>query len=211
MAVVYTYAKAIMAAEATALSAEATTAGLTALATSLTNLATEITTNNSFGGMTDTEFSGVGILWSNILSTAADTIRARVANTVAGYTNTIQAKIASIDNSLSSISSSTAGINANTSSMNTNIALQTVAITGLKADLDIIAANSTIMKNLAQGTGIHMVGPYDWVGLISTYRILVEQGKILETTGQVDPTALIQAKQNIQAYINKIKDLPTLF
>jgi hypothetical protein len=32
----------------------------------------------------------------------------------------------------------------------------------------------TNINNLAQGSGIHMKGPLDWVGLVSTYKLYVE-------------------------------------
>jgi hypothetical protein len=62
---------------------------------------------------------------------------------------TIATKSTSIDSSLSTISTT---------------------LTSIKTDLDTLSTNSTTVKNLATGHGIHMVGPYDWIGLINVYR-----------------------------------------
>jgi hypothetical protein len=54
--------------------------------------------------------------------------------------------------------------------------------------------------NRAQGVGIHMKGPQDWIGLISTYKLYVEN------TG---PDKITLAE--FIDYFNKIKDLPKDF
>ena len=39
---------------------------------------------------------------------------------------------------------------------------------------EITSQSLTNINNLAQGSGIHMKGPLDWVGLVSTYKLYVE-------------------------------------
>lgn len=79
------------------------------------------------------------------------------------------------------------------------IATNTTAIkTTIETQLTIIATNSTTMTGLATGTGIHMVGPYDWLGYMSLYKLYVED------TGAIGLTKLTE-------YKDKVKALPTLF
>jgi hypothetical protein len=104
---------------------------------------------------------------------------------------TIATKSTNIDNTLSTISTT---------------------LTNIKTDLDTLATNSTTIKNLAVGTGIHMVGPYDWLGYASLYHLYVEQGKFNSDTATNLSTAdQAIALANLEAYLAKIKNLPTMF
>lgn len=47
-------------------------------------------------------------------------------------------------------------------------------ITNISNRSDTISEKQTIMASLAAGDGIHMKGPLDWVGLVSTYKLYVE-------------------------------------
>lgn len=195
MTVVYTNARALMAVEATTLAAEATTAGLTNLATALTNLATEITANNGVTGATDADFYGSGNgglfqIYSQTLIAAANIVKSRIGNNIKADLDSIVT---------------------NFGTLNTNVASQTTAITGLKSDLDTLASNSTTMLGLAQGTGIHFVGPYDWLGFASIYHLYVEQGKLLDQSGNASPDQQAAALTQLQSYLTKVKNLPTLF
>ena len=198
MAAVYTNARALMAVEATSLAAEATTAGLTSLATALTNLASEISTNNTpITGASDSDYyTNLFQIYSQALIAASNIIKSRIGNDIKSYLNTINTNIGTI-------TTNTGTIATNIDTMSTNIATQTVAITGLKIDLDILAANSTIMKNLAQGTGIRIIGPYEVFGMISVYRLLIEQAKILDTTESASAS-------QIQAAITEVTRLAQL-
>jgi hypothetical protein len=206
MAIVYTKAKALLTAQATALAGEATSAGLTALASALTDLATEIGTNITSG--TDSDFigttAGLFQIYTQELNSAAQIIRCRIENTVAGYTNTIQTKLTSIDTSTSGINTSTAGIKTDMDGIKTDL-------DSFKTDFDTMADNSTTIKNLATGTGIHMVGPYDWLGFASIYHLYVEQAKLTDHSGDASPEQQAAALVQLQSYLTKVRSLPTLF
>ena len=195
MTIVYTNARALMAIQATALAGEATTAGLTSLATALTNLATEITTNNTGGNTVDGDWvgtygNGLFSIYSQQLLSAANIIKAHIENGIKSEMSAIKSDI---------------------DTMNTNIASQTTAINGLKSDLDTIATNSTTMATLASGTGMHVIGPYDWIGLISIYRLFIEQGKVLDKSQEVSADQLAAAISAAEGYIAKLRALPTLY
>ena len=81
----------------------------------------------------------------------------------------------------------------------------------IKADLDTIATNSTTIATLASGTGIHFIGPYDWIGLISVYKLFIEQGKVLDTSQDISPEQLATAISIAEGYIAKLRSLPTLY
>lgn len=86
MTIATTKAKALLVEIANSLSTEATAAGKTSLATALTELGSEISTET----VTETEFfinaggtgtTGVGQVWADILSTAADVVQSKEMNT----------------------------------------------------------------------------------------------------------------------------------
>ena len=76
-------------------------------------------------------------------------------------------KVDNISDKLSNISN-----NSNTIATNqTTIADKQTTIADKQTT---IADKQTIVADLAAGDGIHMKGPLDWVGLVSTYKLYVE-------------------------------------
>lgn len=73
-----------------------------------------------------------------------------------------------------------------------------------------LASNSTIMKTLAEGDGIHTIGPYEYLGLINVYKTLVEQGDILKPA-TIQKSATKVASEKISEYLGIIKNLPKQF
>jgi hypothetical protein len=63
-----------------------------------------------------------------------------------------------------------------------------------------ISNNSDVVTSLANGDGIHMKGPLDWVGLVSTYKLYVEN---------VGPENI--TLEGLVAYKAKIDALPKEF
>lgn len=64
--------------------------------------------------------------------------------------------------------------------------------------------------DLASGDGLHIVGPYDYIGLISSYKALVEEGSILKPA-TIQKSATKDANSRISNYLEIIKSLPKLF
>ena len=191
MTVVYTNAKALMSVQATALSAEATSAGLTSLATALTNLATEINTNT---GATDSEWvgttTGLFEIYSQQLISAANIIRSHIINSVNTTLSVIRSDLDTIATNSTTIATKSTTIATNSTT---------------------IATNSTTMATLASSTGIHIVGPYDWLGLINVYRSLIEQGNIMDSEGNVSLEEQEAALAQVNEYISKIQQVPQSF
>ena len=104
----------------------------------------------------------------------------------------------------------------------TSIAAQIILIAGY---LSTMASNTTTIatkltdiethqqriKELAEGTGIHFVGPWEWVGLLSLYKLFIEEGKILDETSNVSAEKLAQALAKFNEYKDKVGSLPTVF
>jgi hypothetical protein len=205
---------------ATTLATEATDAGLSTLATALTNLSTEILTTNSaitereFFGGGSTSFSATGgsggaspsggsasgsgtdndsaaLVWSSILDSAASVIsthNSNVARDIAVNNDSTQG-IVSISHSLGIIENTFSTISGNIGT----IANKQTAI----------EAYFKRLKELGEGAGIHMIGPYEKFGLISIYKLLVEEAKILELDKTTDAKK-DEAYRTLQYYFDQI-------
>ena len=176
MAITFTAAQAVLAAQATALSAQATTAGLTALATALTSLASEISGNSPterefFGGGTGTttypgsgshtDWDSAALVWANTITSAAQVIKTKIANDMA----------ADLDE--------------------------------IKTDVDTIATKQTILaekttdirdyqltiKNWMDHDGIHVRSPWEYLGTYSLIKFYEEKGwSLAEAKTKVEAT-----------------------
>lgn len=92
------------------------------------------------------------------------------------------------------------------------IALETIAnnSTHISANVASIANNISnmdnsieILKNLGSNNeGIHVIGPYDWFSMITVYKLLVEQGKMLDTQDNVSAAEQAQSNALIDGYSN---------
>lgn len=113
-------------------------------------------------------------------------------------------------------------INNQTTELKAVLDLIAADIDTIATDIDTIATNSTSiktsqetvatkqtaietyqkkLKELGEGVGIRSRGPYETWGNISTYKFLIEQGKILNQENAVSPEAYQQALAAIQTYV----------
>lgn len=100
--------------------------------------------------------------------------------------------------------------------------LETMATnsTAILEKLNIIAEKQTAMetyqkklKELGEGEGIHVISPYELFSFITTYRILVEEGRLMEWR-EKQPTdkEIGKALNDIGKYIEKIRqNIPRSF
>ena len=70
-----------------------------------------------------------------------------------------------------------------------------------------IATALETLTALGQGDGIKMVSPYEALGNISLYKTLIDQGKILSTTGEISGADQARAKAKIPEYIDNLNKL----
>jgi hypothetical protein len=217
MAVIFTQTKALLAEMANSLAAEATGANLTALSANLTSLSTEIITANS--SITESEFFGGGstsftasggtggetssggstsgsgsengsaaLVWINALQTAANIISAK--------NSTILSNEIAPDDS---------------TTLKTIVAEIAQALENIQTHQQGIESHQQRMRELAEGTGIHMVGPYDWLGLVSSYIYYVNKGEILKTDENLSEADIARAFAELKTYFDKMKTLPSTF
>ena len=200
MAITYTAARALLASQATTLAAQAPIVGLTSLATALTNLSTEITSSSisedEFFGNGSTSFSGTGgtggatptggsSSGSGTSKGSAAQVYAQILNSAAHTINCANFNIVFDNGStpLGSILSEIAQASEDTARASETIAQASVGI-----------------YDRSKGAGIHTKGPQDWIGLISTYKLYIENA---------GPEKITLAE--FEAFYNKIKDLPKDF
>lgn len=63
------------------------------------------------------------------------------------------------------------------------------------------------LKELGETSGIHIRGPYEALGMVTLYKLLIEQAKILEDTEGASPEEKAAALAKTQEYITKINDI----
>ena len=126
---------------------------------------------------------------------------------------------------ISNITTELNDIDTDTTSMAVQIVAIATALVTLATNSTTLATNSTTiatkltaietyqkkLKELGETTGIHVVGPYDWLGLINVYRSLIEQGGIADTQGNVSSAKQAEAIALVNAYIARIQAFPTGF
>ncbi len=162
-----------------------------------------------------------------------------VYGNISTYLNQVRQELASIDTdttameiTLVAIAASLATMATNSTTMannSTTIATNTTTIannsttiatnsTTIAEKQTIIAEKQTAMetyqkrlKELGEGTGIHVLGPYEWFGLISIYKLMIEQGKVLDDTDNVSVDQIIKSKEKAEEFLSKISNLPTMF
>ena len=176
MAVTFTAAQAVLAAQATALSAQATTAGLTALATALTNLASEISGNSPserefFGGGTGTttypgsgshtDWDSAALVWANTITSAAQVIKTKIANDMAADLDEIKTDVDTI------------------ATKQTTLAEKTTDIRDYQLAI----------KNWMDEDGIHVKSPWEYLGAYSLIKFYEEKGwSLAEAKTRVEAT-----------------------
>ena len=92
----------------------------------------------------------------------------------------------------------------NSTTIATNSTTIATKLTSMEADIKILS-------DLGKGTGIHTVGPYEWINQMGLYRFFIEQGAVLNVEDNVDDANTAVALANFQTYLTKIKSLPTMY
>ncbi len=156
-----------------------------------------------------------------------------VYGNISTYLNQVRQELASIDTdttameiTLVAIAASLATMATNSTTMannSTTIATNTTTIannsttiatnsTTIAEKQTIIAAKQTAMetyqkklKELGEGTGIHIRGPYEALGMVTLYKLLIEQANILENTDGIDEKEKAKALAKARQYIEQLK------
>jgi hypothetical protein len=200
MAITYTAARALLASQATTLAAQATLLGLTSLATALTNLSTEITSAT----ISEDEFFGNG---STSFSSTGGTGGATPTGGSSSGSGTSKGSAAQVYAQILNSAAHTINCsNFNIVFDNGSTPLGTILSEIAQASENTARATEDTSRSLAgiydrtKGSGIHMKGPQDWIGLISTYKLYVENE---------GPDKMTLAE--FAEYFNKVDSLPKSF
>jgi hypothetical protein len=156
--------------------------------------------------------------------TAPSNINSNDLSSVTSTLSNLSAQIQTINNLLNAMPDYTTQINALVSAIQTIATkVSTISLDGtsIKIDIgDIDASLATVaskmtdieqyqkkLKELGETTGIRMRGPYEAVGIITLYKLLIEQANILDDTGSVTPEEKAAALAKVHEYITKINQL----
>lgn len=113
----------------------------------------------------------------------------------------------------------------NSTSIATSLATIAEKITAIEVHQGVLAAKHTVVaekhtlmedhqhtvRDLAVGRGIHVISPYEWLGYAALYRLLVEQGDLLDTGENVSAADEAKALAALKKYLDKIDTLPRMF
>ena len=111
---------------------------------------------------------------------------------------------------ITNITSELNDIDTDTTSMAAQILLIAASLATMATNSTTIAEKLTAIetyhkriKELGETTGIHMIGPYEKFGLISIYKLLIEEAKILEVD-KVSDSKRYEAYRTLQYYFDQI-------
>ena len=120
-----------------------------------------------------------------------------IINEISDKLNQISEKLTDVATALSSISNSSAIISNSLNNGSTPIG---TILSEIAQASENSAESLAGIYDRSKSDGIHMKGPQDWIGLISTYKLYVENA---------GPEKITLAE--FEAFYNKIKDLPKDF
>lgn len=72
--------------------------------------------------------------------------------------------------------------------------------------MESVATSITSIQGLAEGNGIRVVTPYEWVTLISIYKLLIEEDKLVNGTRELTETERAEAQERISSYLAKVQE-----
>ena len=122
-----------------------------------------------------------------------------VYGNISTYLNQVREELADIDIDTTASAATLLLIATSLGTMATNS-------TTMATKLTAIETYQKKMKELGEGPGIHFIGPYEVFGLVSIYRMMIEQAKILESTGTTStPEQVAQALIEVRRLSELIK------
>ena len=137
-----------------------------------------------------------------------------VYSNISTYLNQVREELADIDvdttasaATLLLIATSLGTMATNSTTMATNSTTMATNSTTIANKLTDIETYQQRLKELGESTGIHIRGPYESIGFISMYRMLIEQAKLIDHTEFASPSERERAMNALHEYIEKIKPL----
>ena len=94
----------------------------------------------------------------------------------------------------------------NSTEIKNSLATIATQTTTLASTLGEIEGHQQKLRELGEGPGIHIIGPYELVQFITSYRSLIEEGKLLSfRDNQPSEKEVSKALNDLGNYIAKIK------
>ena len=93
----------------------------------------------------------------------------------------------------------------NSTTMATNSTTMATNITTIASKLTAIETYQKKLKELGEGSGIRVIGPYEVFGMISIYRLLIEQAKILDSAETASASQIQAALSEVTRLSERIK------
>jgi hypothetical protein len=155
-------------------------------------------TNPNNRPVVSAEASGIGedgVAIAIDYTTYYDRIATALEN-ISTQTTTIATQVTTIAAQTTTIATQATTIAAQT----TIVATQTTTVASKQTAMETYQKK---LKELGEGSGIRVIGPYEVFGMISIYRLLIEQAKILDTTESASAS-------QIQAAITEVTRLAQL-
>jgi hypothetical protein len=138
-----------------------------------------------------------GSVYGNI-STYLNQVREELAD-INVDTTASAARLLLIATSLGTMATNSTTMAANSTTMATNI-------TTIATKLTAIETYQKKMKELGEGPGIRVVGPYEVFSMISIYRLLIEQAKILDSAESASASQIQAALSEVTRLSERIKN-----
>jgi hypothetical protein len=130
-----------------------------------------------------------------------------VYGNISTYLNQVREELADIDIDTTATAATLLLIATSLGTMATNSTTMATNTTTIASKLTAIETYQKKMKELGEGPGIHFIGPYEVFGLVSIYRMMIEQAKILESTGATaTPEQVAQALIEVRRLSELIKN-----
>ena len=136
-----------------------------------------------------------------------------VYSNISTYLNQVREELADInvDTTASAarlllIATSLGTMATNSTTMATNSTTMATNITTIASKLTAIETYQKKMKELGEGPGIHFIGPYEVFSMISIYRVLIEQAKILDSAESASASQIQAALSEVTRLSERIKN-----
>ena len=145
-----------------------------------------------------------GSVYGNI-STYLNQVREELAD-INVDTTASAARLLLIATSLGTMATNSTTMATNSTTMATNSTTMATNITTIASKLTAIETYQKKLKELGEGSGIRVIGPYEVFGMISIYRLLIEQAKILDSAETASASQIQAALSEVTRLSERIKN-----
>ena len=129
-----------------------------------------------------------------------------VYGNISTYLNQVREELADINVDTTASAARLLLIATSLGTMATNSTTMATNITTIASKLTAIETYQKKMKELGEGPGIHFIGPYEVFSMISIYRLLIEQAKILDSTESASASQIQAALSEVTRLSERIKN-----